>query len=86
MAPARILIERCREGKGIAGHGAPGKGNPLMNFCGIRTDLLEYTVNRNPYKHGQFLPATHIPIKHLEVHPDPSSESRRDFRTARPRA
>ena len=46
----------------IAGYGAPGKGNTLLNFCGIRTDLLEYTVDRNPYKQGQFLPGTHIPI------------------------
>jgi SAM-dependent methyltransferase len=62
-----FLIARRREGKRIAGYGAPGKGNTLLNFCGIRTDLLEYTVDRNPYKQGQFLPGTHIPIKHPEV-------------------
>ena len=62
-----FLIERRREGKRIAGYGAPGKGNTLLNFCGIRTDLLAYTVDRNPYKQGQFLPGTHIPIKHPEV-------------------
>jgi SAM-dependent methyltransferase len=62
-----FLIERRREGKRIAGYGAPGKGNTLLNFCGIRTDLLEYTVDRNPYKQGQFLPGTHIPIRHPEV-------------------
>ena len=45
----------------------PGKGNTLLNYCGIRTDLLEYTVDRNPYKQGQFLPGTHIPIQHPEV-------------------
>ena len=62
-----FLIARRREGKRIAGYGAPGKGNTLLNFCGIRTDLLEYTVDRNPYKQGMFLPGTHIPIKHPEV-------------------
>ena len=62
-----FLIARRREGNTIAGYGAPGKGNTLLNFCGIRTDLLEYTVDRNPYKQGQFLPGTHIPIKHPEA-------------------
>ena len=62
-----FLIERRREGKRIAGYGAPGKGNTLLNFCGIRADLLDYTVDRNPYKQGMFLPGTHIPIKHPDV-------------------
>ena len=62
-----FLIARRREGKRIAGYGAPGKGNTLLNYCGIRTDLLDYTVDRNPYKQGQFLPGTHIPILHPEV-------------------
>jgi SAM-dependent methyltransferase len=62
-----FLIAKRREGKRIAGYGAPGKGNTLLNFCGIRTDLIEYTVDRNPYKQGQFLPGTHIPIRHPEV-------------------
>jgi SAM-dependent methyltransferase len=62
-----FLIAKRREGKRIAGYGAPGKGNTLLNYCGIRTDLLEYTVDRNPYKQGQFLPGTHIPILHPEV-------------------
>ncbi len=57
-----FLIEARREGKSIAGYGAPGKGNTLLNYCGIRTDLLDYTVDRNPYKHGRFLPGTHIPV------------------------
>jgi len=57
-----LLIRLRREGKRIAGYGAPGKGNTLLNYCGIRTDLLEFTVDRNPYKHGRFLPGTHIPI------------------------
>jgi hypothetical protein len=46
----------------IAGYGAPGKGNTLLNYCGIRTDYLDYTVDRNPHKHGMFTPGTHIPI------------------------
>jgi C-methyltransferase C-terminal domain len=62
-----FLIARRREGKRIAGYGAPGKGNTLLNYCGIRTDLLEYTVDRNPYKQGQLLPGTHVPIRHPEV-------------------
>src|SRR5262245_37197254 len=62
-----FLIAKRREGKRIAGYGAPGKGNTLLNYCGIRTDLLAYTVDRNPYKQGQFLPGTHIPILHPEV-------------------
>jgi SAM-dependent methyltransferase len=62
-----FLIDRRREGKRVAGYGAPGKGNTLLNYCGIRTDLLEFTVDRNPYKQGQFLPGTHIPIRHPEA-------------------
>jgi SAM-dependent methyltransferase len=57
-----FLISVRREGKTVSGYGAPGKGNTLLNYCGIRTDLLDYTVDRNPYKHGKFLPGTHIPI------------------------
>lgn len=57
-----FLIKKKREGKQIVGYGAPGKGNTLLNYCGIRTDFLDYTVDRNPYKHGKFLPGTHIPI------------------------
>ncbi len=57
-----FLIGARRRGKRIAGYGAPGKGNTLLNYCGIRTDFVEYTVDRNPYKHGKFLPGTHIPI------------------------
>jgi C-methyltransferase C-terminal domain/Putative zinc binding domain/Methyltransferase domain len=58
----QFLIEARKTGKTVAGYGAPGKGNTLLNYCGIRTDFLEYTVDRNPYKHGRFLPGTHIPI------------------------
>lgn len=57
-----FLINAKRQGKTIAGYGAPGKGNTLLNYCGIRSDFLDYTVDRNPYKHGKFLPGTHIPI------------------------
>jgi len=57
-----FLIDAKRVGKRIAGYGAPGKGNTLLNFCGIRTDFLDYTVDRSPHKQGKFLPGTHIPI------------------------
>jgi hypothetical protein len=70
-----FLIECRREGKRVAGYGAPGKGNTLLNYCGIRTDLLEFTVDRNPYKQGQFLPGTHIPIRH----PDALEQARPDY-------
>jgi C-methyltransferase C-terminal domain/Putative zinc binding domain/Methyltransferase domain len=58
----RFLLECRAEGKRVVGYGAPGKGNTLLNYCGIRSDLLEYTVDRNPYKHGRFTPGTRIPI------------------------
>jgi len=57
-----FLINARREGKVVAGYGAPGKGNTLLNYCGIRTDLLAFTVDRSPAKHGRFLPGTHIPV------------------------
>jgi hypothetical protein len=69
------LVALKREGKTIVGYGAPGKGNTLLNYCGIRTDFLDYTVDRNPYKHGRFLPGTHIPIHH----PDRIAETRPDY-------
>ena len=62
-----FLIQCRRDGKRVVGYGAPGKGNTLLNYCGIRSDLLEFTVDRNPYKQGQFLPGTHIPIRHPEA-------------------
>lgn len=58
----RFLLDRRAEGKRVVGYGAPGKGNTLLNYCGIRSDLIEYTVDRNPYKHGRFTPGTRIPI------------------------
>ncbi|WP_171184559.1 class I SAM-dependent methyltransferase [Alienimonas chondri] len=57
-----FLIDAKRAGKSIVGYGAPGKGNTLLNYCGVRTDFLDYVVDRNPYKHGKFLPGTHIPV------------------------
>ena len=70
-----FLIGAKREGKCIAGYGAPGKGNTLLNYCGIRTDFLDYTVDRNPYKHGKFTPGTHIPI----FAPDKIKETKPDY-------
>ena len=57
-----FLIGARRAGKTVVGYGAPGKGNTLLNYCGIRTDLMAYTVDRSPAKYGKFLPGTHIPI------------------------
>ena len=57
-----FLIEARNAGKSIVGYGAPGKGNTLLNYCGVRTDFLGYTVDRNPYKQGKYTPGTHIPI------------------------
>lgn len=70
-----FLIESRRVGKSVVGYGAPGKGNTLLNYCGIRTDFLDYTVDRNPYKQGKFLPGTHIPI----YHPDKIGQTQPDF-------
>jgi C-methyltransferase C-terminal domain/Putative zinc binding domain/Methyltransferase domain len=61
-----FLIGCQRTGMRVAGYGAPGKGNTLLNHCGIRSDLMEFTVDRNPHKHGMFLPGTHIPIHPVE--------------------
>ena len=57
-----FLVDAKNAGKRVAAYGAPGKGNTLLNYCGIRTDFLDYTVDRNPYKQGRFTPGTHIPI------------------------
>lgn len=70
-----FLIEAKGEGKTVAGYGAPGKGNTLLNFCGIRTDFMDYTVDRNPYKHGRFTPGTRIPI----YAPDKIRETKPDY-------
>jgi hypothetical protein len=61
-----FLVDRSREGARVAGYGAPGKGNTLLNHAGIRSDLLAFTVDRNPFKHGKYLPGTHIPIYPVE--------------------
>jgi SAM-dependent methyltransferase len=61
-----FLIEAKEAGKRVAGYGAPGKGNTLLNYCGIRTDFLDFLVDRNPYKHGRYTPGTHIPIFGVE--------------------
>ena len=70
-----FLIDAKNRGKSIVGYGAPGKGNTLLNYCGIRTDFLDYTVDRNPYKHGKYLPGTHIPI----FSPEKIAETRPDY-------
>ena len=70
-----FLIAAKEAGKSVAGYGAPGKGNTLLNYCGIRTDFLDYTVDRNPYKHGKFTPGTHIPI----FAPEKIDETRPDY-------
>jgi SAM-dependent methyltransferase len=70
-----FLIEKTRQGKQVVGYGAPGKGNTLLNYCGIRTDFLAYTVDRNPKKQGCYLPGTRIPI----FHPDKIRETKPDF-------
>lgn len=58
-----FLIAAKKEGKRICGYGAPGKGNTLLNYCGIGTDFLDFTVDRNPHKHGRYTPGMHIPIR-----------------------
>ena len=58
----RFFVEAKDRKRTIAGYGAPGKGNTLLNYCGIRPDLLDYTVDRNSYKQGKFTPGTRIPI------------------------
>jgi hypothetical protein len=57
-----FLIQARQEGRRVAGYGAPAKSSTLLNYCGIRTDLLEYTVDRSPFKQGLFLPGTRIPV------------------------
>jgi hypothetical protein len=57
-----FLLDAAERGQTVVGYGAPGKGNTLLNHCGIRPDLLRYTVDRNPYKHGRFTPGTRIPV------------------------
>ena len=70
-----FLIGAKRRGKTVAGYGAPGKGNTLLNYCGVGTDFIDFTVDRSPYKQGKFLPGTHIPIHP----PDRIRETRPDY-------
>ncbi len=62
-----FLIAAKNEGKRICGYGAPGKGNTLLNYCGIGPDFLDFTVDRNPYKHGRYTPGMRIPILPVEA-------------------
>jgi len=75
LALLEFLIQAAREGKSVAGYGAPGKSATLLHYCGIGKDLIEYTVDRSPYKQGRFLPGTHIPIHH----PDRIRETKPDY-------
>ncbi|WP_097208810.1 class I SAM-dependent methyltransferase [Geodermatophilus sabuli] len=70
-----FLASAANDGKRVVGYGAPGKGNTLLNHCGIRADLLPYTVDRNPFKQGKYLPGTHIPI----LAPEEIARDRPDF-------
>lgn len=70
-----LLIQIKRNGKTITGYGAPAKGNTLLNYCGIRHDFIDYTVDISPHKQGRYLPGTHIPV----FHPDMIKETKPDF-------
>jgi hypothetical protein len=70
-----FLIAAKQNRKSIVAYGAPAKGNTLLNYCGIRTDLIDYTVDRSPHKQNLFLPGTHIPI----YHPDKVRETKPDY-------
>jgi hypothetical protein len=70
-----FLIQAKRNNRSVVGYGAPGKGNTLLNYCGIRGDFLDYTVDRNTYKHGKFLPGSRIPI----FAPQRIAETRPDY-------
>ena len=70
-----FLVDAKKRGKKIVGYGAPGKGNTLLNYCGIRSDFLEFTVDRNPYKQGKYTPGTHIPI----LDPESLMQARPDY-------
>jgi hypothetical protein len=75
LALLEFLLKAAREGKSVAGYGAPGKSATLLHHCGIGKDLIEYTVDRSPHKQGRFLPGTHIPIHH----PDRIRETKPDY-------
>ena len=71
----KFLISAREQGKTVVGYGAPAKGNTLLNYCGVRTDLLDYTVDMAPSKQGTLLPGTRIPV----YHPDRIAETRPDY-------
>jgi SAM-dependent methyltransferase len=75
LALVEFLLTAAKQGKSVAGYGAPGKSATLLHYCGIGKDLIEYTVDRSPYKQGRFLPGNHIPI----FHPDRIRETRPDY-------
>ena len=75
FALVEFLLTAARQGKSVAGYGAPGKSATLLHYCGIGKDLIEYTVDRSPYKQGRFLPGNHIPI----FHPDRIRETKPDY-------
>ena len=75
IAFLEFLLTAAKEGKSVAGYGAPGKSATLLHYCGIGKDLIEYTVDRSPYKQGRFLPGTHIPIHP----PDQSRATKPDY-------
>ncbi len=70
-----FLLTAAKQGKRVAGYGAPGKSATLIHYCGIGKDLIEYTVDRSPYKQGRFLPGSHIPI----FHPDRIRQTKPDY-------
>jgi SAM-dependent methyltransferase len=75
IALVDFLLTAARQGKSVAGYGAPGKSATLLHYCGVGRDMIEYTVDRSPYKQGRFLPGTHIPI----YHPGRIRETRPDY-------
>lgn len=75
LALLDLLVKAAQEGKSVVGYGAPGKSATLLHYCGIGRDLIEYTVDRSPYKQGRYLPGTHIPI----YHPDRIRETKPDY-------
>jgi SAM-dependent methyltransferase len=75
LALVEFLVTAAQQGKSVAGYGAPGKSATLLHYCGTGKDLIEYTVDRSPYKQGRFLPGTHIPI----YHPSRIAETKPDY-------
>jgi len=71
----KFLIAAKNQNKSIVAYGAPAKGNTLLNYCGVGTDFIDYTVDRSPHKQGHFLPGTRIPI----YSPDRIGETRPDY-------